>query len=111
MDLKELIKLAEDLDNMDKQELILFLQSRKRTSLCTGRPRTSEEDLLRRSWSGRIRTTKLDQTIGSHLSNSNVLCTDSWRAFSSYANQKDWRITDSNPMENSAPKAFTISRT
>ncbi|MFD0693332.1 IS1595 family transposase [Paenibacillus sp. GCM10027628] len=37
---------------------------------------------------GRIRTTKLDEAIGSHLSNSNVLCTDSWRAFSSYANQK-----------------------
>ncbi|MDQ0914615.1 transposase-like protein [Paenibacillus sp. V4I5] len=37
---------------------------------------------------GRIRTTKLDETIGSHLSDSNVLCTDSWRAFSSYANSK-----------------------
>ncbi|SMF85558.1 ISXO2-like transposase domain-containing protein [Paenibacillus uliginis N3/975] len=37
---------------------------------------------------GRIRTTKLDEAIGSHLSNSNVLYTDSWRAFSSYANQK-----------------------
>ncbi len=37
---------------------------------------------------GRIRTTKLDEAIGSHLSNSNVLCTDSWRTFSSYANQK-----------------------
>lgn len=36
----------------------------------------------------RIRTTKLDEAIGSHLSNSNVLCTDSWRAFSTYANQK-----------------------
>jgi len=38
---------------------------------------------------GRIRTTKLDEAIGSHLSDSNVLCTDSWRAFSSYANSKD----------------------
>lgn len=37
---------------------------------------------------GRIRTTKLDQAIGSHLSDNNVLCTDSWRAFSSYANTK-----------------------
>ncbi|WP_051317311.1 IS1595 family transposase [Ectobacillus panaciterrae] len=37
---------------------------------------------------GRIRTTKLDEAIGGHISDSNVLCTDSWRAFSSYANSK-----------------------
>jgi len=37
---------------------------------------------------GRIRTTKLDEATGGHLSDSNVLCTDSWRAFSSYANSK-----------------------
>lgn len=37
---------------------------------------------------GRIRTTKLDEAIGSHLTESNVLCTDSLRAFSSYANSK-----------------------
>lgn len=37
---------------------------------------------------GRIRTTKLDEAIGGHLSGLNVLCTDSWRAFSSYANTK-----------------------
>lgn len=37
---------------------------------------------------GRIRTTKLDEAIGGKLSDSNVLCTDSWRAFSSYANTK-----------------------
>jgi IS1 family transposase len=37
---------------------------------------------------GRIKTTKLDEAIGGHLSESNVLCTDSWRAFSSYANSK-----------------------
>ncbi|WP_372813307.1 IS1595 family transposase [Paenibacillus sp.] len=37
---------------------------------------------------GRIRTTKLDEAIGEYLSDSNVLCTDSWRAFSSYANTK-----------------------
>lgn len=37
---------------------------------------------------GRIRTSKLDEAIGGYLSNSNVLCTDSWRAFSSYANSK-----------------------
>ncbi|MCM3632170.1 IS1595 family transposase [Paenibacillus camelliae] len=37
---------------------------------------------------GRIQTTKLDEAIGEHLSDSNVLCTDSWRAFSSYANTK-----------------------
>ncbi|CDN45001.1 hypothetical protein BN871_GE_00130 [Paenibacillus sp. P22] len=37
---------------------------------------------------GCIKTTKLDEAIGGHLSDSNVLCTDSWRAFSSYANSK-----------------------
>lgn len=37
---------------------------------------------------GRIRTSKLDEVIGGHLSESNVLCTDSWRAFSSYARKK-----------------------
>lgn len=37
---------------------------------------------------GRIRTAKLDEAIGGHISDSNVLCTDSWRAFSSYANSK-----------------------
>lgn len=37
---------------------------------------------------GRIRTTKLDEAIGSHLSESNILCTDAWRAFSSYAKMK-----------------------
>ena len=31
---------------------------------------------------------KLNEAIGEHLSDSNVLCTDSWRAFSSYANTK-----------------------
>jgi hypothetical protein len=37
---------------------------------------------------GRIRTPKLDDAIGNYLSDSNVLCTDSWRAFSSYAKSK-----------------------
>lgn len=37
---------------------------------------------------GRIRTTKLNEVINDYLSDSNVLCTDSWRAFSSYANEK-----------------------
>jgi transposase-like protein len=37
---------------------------------------------------GRIRTNKLDEAIGGHLSDSNVLCTDSWRAFISYAKTK-----------------------
>jgi len=37
---------------------------------------------------GRIRTSKLDEVISDHLSESNVLCTDSWRAFSSYARKK-----------------------
>ncbi len=37
---------------------------------------------------GRIRATKLDEAIGAHLSDSNALCTDLWRASSSCANSK-----------------------
>lgn len=37
---------------------------------------------------GSIQTLILDEAIGGHLSDSNVLCTDAWRAFSSYANAK-----------------------
>jgi len=37
---------------------------------------------------GRIHTPKLDDAIGNYLSGSNVLCTDSWRVFSSYAKSK-----------------------
>jgi len=37
---------------------------------------------------GRIRTSKLNEEVGCLLSESNVLCTDSWRAFSSFANEK-----------------------
>lgn len=49
------------------------------------RQKTTYSGVLER---GRILTTKLDEAIGSHLSDSNVLCTDSWRAFSSYVNTK-----------------------
>lgn len=49
------------------------------------RQKTTYSGVLRR---GRIRTTKLDEAIGGHLSDSNVLCTDSWRAFTSYENSK-----------------------
>jgi len=34
-----------------------------------------------------------NEAIGSHLSDKNVLCTDAWRAFSSYANSKGLAIT------------------
>jgi transposase-like protein len=37
---------------------------------------------------GRIVKTKLDKKIGDKLSKENVLCTDSWRAFSNYAKEK-----------------------
>ncbi|MNP17751.1 ISXO2-like transposase domain protein [compost metagenome] len=43
---------------------------------------------------GRIRTAKLDEAIGCHLTESNVLCTDSWRAFNSYANTKHIQNVD-----------------
>ena len=84
MDLKKLTKLAEVLDNKDKQELILFLQSRSKGT-----------------------TAPIRLIDGYHLSNSNVLCTDSWRAFSSCANQKGlehylawFRYLDSKDYEN-----------
>lgn len=37
---------------------------------------------------GRIVKSRLDKAIGSKLSSSNVLCTDAWRAFKSYASEK-----------------------
>jgi IS1 family transposase len=37
---------------------------------------------------GRIVKSRLDKAIGSKLSTSNVLCTDAWRAFKTYANEK-----------------------
>ncbi len=37
---------------------------------------------------GRIVKKKLDKKIGTLLSKNNILCTDSWRAFSSYAKEK-----------------------
>ena len=37
---------------------------------------------------GRIVKSRLDQAIGSKLSACNVLCTDAWRAFKTYASEK-----------------------
>jgi hypothetical protein len=37
---------------------------------------------------GRIVKSRLDKAIGSKLSASNVLCTDAWRAFKTYATEK-----------------------
>lgn len=37
---------------------------------------------------GRIMKTRLEQAIGTKLSSKNVLCTDAWRAFKSYAEEK-----------------------
>lgn len=37
---------------------------------------------------GRIVKSRLDKAIGSKLVSSNVLCTDAWRAFKTYANEK-----------------------
>lgn len=50
------------------------------------RQRTTYSGILGR---GRIRTSKLEEAIGVHLSGANVLCTDSWRAFSSFASKKN----------------------
>ena len=37
---------------------------------------------------GRILKTQVDKTIGDYLSSQNILCTDSWRAYKSYAEEK-----------------------
>ena len=37
---------------------------------------------------GRIVKTKVDTLIGSKLSNENVLVTDAWRAYKTYAKEK-----------------------
>lgn len=37
---------------------------------------------------GRIQKTQLDNAIGHKLNDTTVLCTDAWRAFKAYANEK-----------------------
>lgn len=37
---------------------------------------------------GRITKRRLDKAIGHKLSSENILCTDSWRAFKTYAAEK-----------------------
>jgi transposase-like protein/IS1 family transposase len=39
-------------------------------------------------WKGRVIKAKLEKKIGEKLSKENILCTDSWRAFSTYAKEK-----------------------
>lgn len=41
---------------------------------------------------GRLTKEQLDKAIGHKLSNENVLCTDAWRAFKTYAAEKDMDI-------------------
>ncbi|MEC1377231.1 IS1595 family transposase [Heyndrickxia oleronia] len=41
---------------------------------------------------GRLTKEQLDKAIGHKLSNRNVLCTDAWRAFKTYATEKDISI-------------------
>jgi len=41
---------------------------------------------------GRLTKTQLNKAIGHKLSNENVLCTDSWRAFKTYATEKGMNI-------------------
>ena len=40
---------------------------------------------------GRLVKSQLDKAIGSKLSPDNTLCTDAWRAFSTYAKNKEYR--------------------
>ena len=49
------------------------------------RQRATYSDVLSR---GRIVKSQLDKAIGSKLSSDNILCTDAWRAFSTYAKSK-----------------------
>ncbi len=37
---------------------------------------------------GRILKTQVEDTIGQYISTENILCTDSWRAYTTYAKQK-----------------------
>src|SRR5690625_4338124 len=41
---------------------------------------------------GRLTKEQLDKAIGHKLSKDNVLCTDAWRAFKTYANEKGMEI-------------------
>lgn len=60
---------------------------------------------------GRLTKEQLDKAIGHKLSNENVLCTDSWRAFKTYADEKGWIFINSSLMVRFAQRVYTISRT
>ncbi|KAF0815885.1 hypothetical protein KIS4809_5312 [Bacillus sp. ZZV12-4809] len=47
---------------------------------------------------GRIVKSRLDKALGSKLTSTNVLCTDAWRAFKTYAAEKSWSVIASNLM-------------
>ncbi|MFZ5975753.1 MAG: IS1595 family transposase [Bacillota bacterium] len=48
----------------------------------------SKNTVSKVSCMGRIRTEKVDELVGSFLSPSNILCTDGWRAYKTYAKDK-----------------------
>ena len=60
---------------------------------------------------GRLTKDQLDKAIRHKLSNRNVLCTDSWRAFKTYADEKGWIYINSNPMVKFVQRDFTTFRT
>lgn len=53
----------------------------------------------------------IDKAIGHRISNENILCTDSWRAFKTYAAEKEWLFTNSSPMVRFVQRGFITSRT
>ena len=61
--------------------------SHERVCVLVARDR-SKNTVSKVSGMGRIRTDKVDRIVGSLLSKDNILCTDAWRGYTTYANVK-----------------------
>lgn len=60
---------------------------------------------------GRIVKPKVDALLGSKLSNESVLVTGAWRAYKTYAKEKDLNIIESNQIVvNTLLRACTTSK-
>ena len=57
---------------------------------------------------GRIVKTKVDNMIGSKLTSDNVLVTDAWRAYKTYAKEKGLEHELNQMMANTLLKVYTI---
>jgi len=61
--------------------------SRDQVCVLVARDRT-KNTISKVSCMGRIKTERVNELVGSYLSPANILCTDGWRAYKTYANER-----------------------